>query len=44
MRSKEKNEIYAFECRVPKNSKEGKKPFLSDQCKEIEEINPRDFP
>ena len=36
---KGKNEIYAFECRVPKNSKEGKKAFLSDQCKEIEEIN-----
>ena len=29
--------IYPFECRVSKNSKEDKKAFLSDQCKEIEE-------
>ena len=35
-----KGKIYSFECRVPKNSKERfKKPFLSDQCKEIEENN-----
>ena len=27
------------ECRVPKNSKESNKAFLSDQCKEIEENN-----
>ena len=26
-------------CRVPKNSKERQKAFLSDQCKEIEENN-----
>ena len=31
--------IYPFECRVPKNSKEDKKAFLSEQCKEIEENN-----
>ena len=31
--------IYASECRIPKNSKESKKAFLSDQCKEIEESN-----
>ena len=31
--------MYPFECRVPKNSKEGMKAFLSDQCKEIEENN-----
>ena len=36
--------MYAFECRVPKNSKERfkkkkKKGFLNDQCKEIEENN-----
>ena len=32
-----KGKIYPFECRVPKNSKENKKAFLNDQCKEIEE-------
>ena len=41
--AKEKRgEIYPFEFRVPKNSKERlkkKKIFLSDQCKEIEEKN-----
>ena len=32
--------MYPFECRVPKSSKKRlKKPFLSDQCKEIEEKN-----
>jgi len=31
--------IYASECRIPKNSKESKKAFLSDQCKETEESN-----
>ena len=30
---------YTFECRASKNSKESKKAFLSDQCKEIEETN-----
>ena len=30
--------MYPTECRVP-NSKENKKVFLSDQCKEIEENN-----
>ena len=39
VKSKGKIEIYTSECRVPKNSKERKKAFLSDQCKEIEEIN-----
>ena len=34
-----KEKIYPFECRVPKNSKERKKAFLSDQCKETEENN-----
>ena len=38
MQSK-KGKIYSFECRVPKNNKENKKAFLSDQCKEIEEKN-----
>ena len=34
----EKREVYPYECRVPKNSKERlKKTFHSDQCKEIEE-------
>ena len=28
-----------FEYRVPKNIKEDKKAFLSDQCKEVEENN-----
>ena len=37
VKSKGKIEIYTSECRVPKNSKERKKDFLSDQCKEIEE-------
>ena len=36
-RQKRKGKIYAFECRVPKNSKEIRKP--SDQCKEIEGNN-----
>ena len=31
--------MYPSECRVPKNSKESKKAFLSNQCKEIEENN-----
>ena len=34
-----KGKIYPSECRVPKNIKENKKAFLSDQCKEIEENN-----
>ena len=34
-----KGKIQTSECRVPKNSKENKKAFLSDQCKEIEENN-----
>ena len=34
-----KGKTYAFECRVPKNSRRDKKAFLSDQCKEIEENN-----
>ena len=38
-RQRRKGKIYPFECTVPKNSKESKKAFLSDQCKEIEENN-----
>ena len=38
-RQRRKGKLYPFECRVPKNSKEMKKAFLSDQCKEIEENN-----
>ena len=39
-RQRRKGKMYPFECRVPKSSKERlKKPFLSDQCKEIEENN-----
>ena len=38
-RQRTKGKIYPFECRVPKNNKENKKAFLSDQCKEIEEKN-----
>jgi len=34
-----KGKIHPYECRVPKNSKEIKKPSSSDQCKEIEENN-----
>ena len=34
-----KGKIFPFECRVPKNSKEDKKAFLTDQCKGIEENN-----
>ena len=38
-RQRRKGKIYPFECRVPKNSKESKKAFLTDQCKEIQENN-----
>ena len=38
-RQRRKEKIYPSECRVPKNSKESKKSFLSEQCKEIEENN-----
>ena len=38
-KSKGEKEIYSFECRVPKKSKERMGAFLSDQCKEIEENN-----
>ena len=38
-KQRRKRKIHLFECRVPKNSKEDKKAFLSDQCKEIEESN-----
>ena len=37
MKIKGEKEIYPFECRVPKKSKESF--ALSDQCKEIEENN-----
>ena len=35
VKKKGEKEIYPFECRVPKYSKERKKAFLSAQCKEI---------
>ena len=35
-KQRRKGKIYPSECRVPKNSKERKKDFLSGQCKEIE--------
>ena len=38
-KQRRKGKIFPSECRVPKNSKENKKAFLSDQCKEIEENN-----
>ena len=43
-RQRSKEKIYPTECSVPENSKERlkkkkkKKAFLSEQCKEIEEI------
>ena len=36
-KQRRKGKIFPSECRVPKNSKERKKAFLNDQCKEIEE-------
>ena len=38
-KQRRKGKINPSECRVPKNSEENKKAFLSDQCKEIEENN-----
>ena len=38
-KQRRKEKIQASECRVPKNSKERQKAFLSDQCKEIEGNN-----
>ena len=38
-KQRRKGKIYPFECRVPKIARRGKKAFLSDQCKEIEENN-----
>ena len=38
-KQRRKGKIYPFECRVLKNSKEKKKAFLSNQCKEVEENN-----
>ena len=38
-KGKEEKEIYPSDCRVPKNTRRHKKPFLCDQCKEIEENN-----
>ena len=35
-KAKEKRKIYPSECRIPKNTKEEKKAFLSKQGKEIE--------
>ena len=34
-----KGKIYPTECRVLENSKENKKAFLNEQCKDIEENN-----
>ena len=34
-----KGKIYPIVCRVPENSKEDKKAFFNEQCKEIEENN-----
>ena len=39
LKGKGEKERYPFECTVPKNSKESKKAFLSDKCKQIEENN-----
>ena len=36
---RKKGKIHPFECRLPKNTRRGKKGFLSDQCKETEENN-----
>ena len=38
-KQRRKGKIYAYECRVPKNSIRDKKAFLSDQCKGIEKNN-----
>ena len=38
-KQRRKGKIYPFECRFSKKSKEGRKAFLSDQCKQIEENN-----
>ena len=38
-KQRRRGKIFPFECRVPKNSKEDKKAFLTDQCKGIEENN-----
>ena len=38
-RQRRKGKIYPFECRVLKSNRRDEKPFLSDQCKEIEGNN-----
>ena len=38
-KKRRKEKIYSFECRVPKIARRDKKVFLSDQCKEIKEID-----
>ena len=38
-KQRRKGKIYPSECRVPRTARRGKKAFLSDQCKEIEENN-----
>ena len=38
-KQRRKGKIYPFACRVLKNSKENKKAFLSNQCREIEVNN-----
>ena len=38
-KQRRKRKIYAFECRVPKNTRGDKKAFPSEQCKEIKENN-----
>ena len=34
-----KVKLYLSECRVPRRGRRDKKPFLSEQCKKIEENN-----
>ena len=39
LKAKGKRKDIPGECRVPRKARRHKKAFLSDQCKEIEEIN-----
>ena len=38
-KQRRKGKIFLFKCRVQRITRRGKKAFLSDQCKEIEENN-----
>ena len=38
-KQRRKGKIFPFKCRVQRIARRGKKAFLSDQCKEIEENN-----